>query len=332
MKVAIDEARTKLTALLASTGADPGDVSTMVDMRMEYDLHNNRFSGFDEIEGLLTELSASRGKQYTVVVDQPSMKLLQGNGRSARLIGMDAAHLVATMAKEHGIALVGIYDATYHGILETYARVIARHDLIGLVGANGGPRGVVPFGGKKDLFGTNPLAYAIPTLDMPIVFDAATSKYPYGAIRQARARNEELPAGSFLDDDGNYTRDPNQATRIVPFGEHKGYAINLLLEVMTGAMVRSLNGPLQTGNPSELGSFFIAIDPARFTPIEDFKRAVSELATEIEGVEPAEGATGVFVPGFRGERAKRAMVEKGEMEVDDAAWQKFLAVYSAHVH
>lgn len=76
---------------------------------------------------------------------------------------------------------------------------------------------MVPHGGKRDVMGTNPLAYGIPTHDDPIVFDAATATHAWRLIGQARERGELLPAG-YLDRDGRETRDPAEAVAILPFG------------------------------------------------------------------------------------------------------------------
>lgn len=327
MKIPISQAKERLTKLLKTSGASDQDVNTMVDMRLEYDFHKNTFSGFEEIESIIEELKCSKDIHYEIVVNKPSVKLINGNGRSAKLVGMEVVELVSKMAKETGIGMVGIYNSTYHGILETYTRAIANHNLIGIVAANGGPQGVVPYGGNKDIFGTNPISYAIPSTDLPIVFDGATAKYAYGSIRLAKKRGQKLPENSYLNKDGKYTTDPNEATKIVPFGEHKGYAINLLLEVLTGSFVRAKMGLMQS-KENELGSFFIALDPSTFTPIEQFKQEVSQIIKEILAVSPAEGFKNVSVPGLRGEEAKQKMIQEGYIEIDDLEWKSFEKLYN----
>lgn len=326
-KILIQQARAMLADLLKRSGASDHDIQTMVMMRLEYEFHQNLFSGFDEIEKIIEELKASKDVAHEIVVDRPAMKLINGHGRSARLIGMDACELVSQMAKEQGIALVGIYNTTYHGILETYSRAIAAHDLIGVVSANGGPQGVVPFNGSKDIFGTNPISYGIPTDGFPIVFDGATAKYAYGTIRLAKEQHKQLPSESYISKDGKYTTDPNEAIAIVPFGEHKGYAINLLLEILTGSLVRGNMGMLQQ-KESELGSVFIAIDPSAFVPIDEFKSSASQLVKEIQSVKPIQEGREVRVPGYKGEMEKQRMIEEGVIEVDDTVWDKFERIYS----
>lgn len=326
MRIPIREARQKLIGILATSGASKIDVETMTEIMMEYDFHNNTFSGFSGVEYRRDQLRDSKNKKHHIVVDKPSIKLIDANGRSAILEGMAAVDLVCNMTKRTGIAMVGIYNATYHEGMEAYARKIAAQDLIGLVSANGGPAGVVPFGGTKAIFGTNPIGYGIPSNDLPIVFDAATGKYPYGSIRIARKLKRVLPESSYFDKEGHLTTDPEKAVAIVPFGEHKGYAINLMLEVLTGLFVRAKSG-LMIKSEKDLGSFFIAIDPSVFVPLKEFKANVSKLIEEINAVAPMPGFDAVYVPGHRGEEAKQRMLKEGYIEIADYIWMEFEELY-----
>lgn len=330
MRVRVLEARQKLIGILATSGASKIDVETMGEVMMEYDFHNNTFSGFSGVEYRRDQLRDSKNKKHRMVVDKPSMKLIDANGRSAILEGAAAVDLVCKMAKKTGIAMVGIYNATYHEGMEHYARKIAARDLIGIVSANGGPAGVVPYGGTKAIFGTNPIGYGIPSNDLPIVFDAATGKYPYGSIRIARKLKRVLPEFSYFDKEGRMTTDPEKAVAIVPFGEHKGYAINLLLEVMTGCLVRAKSG-LLIKSEKDLGSFFIAIDPSVFIPMKEFKANISKLIQEIKAVKPMSGFDAVYVPGHRGEEAKQHMLKEGYIEIADYIWKEFEELYKKTV-
>lgn len=123
-------------------------------------------------------------------------------------------------ARTQGIYAFGIYDSTYNDFFEVFCRRIAAQDCIAMIFENGGPQGVVPHGGTRDVTGTNPLAYGIPTHGDPIVFDAATAMHAYGLIGQARERGTELPPG-YVDREGRATADPHQAYAILPFGGYK---------------------------------------------------------------------------------------------------------------
>jgi LDH2 family malate/lactate/ureidoglycolate dehydrogenase len=330
MQVPVSEMKKKFKEVLMTSGAEEKDVDVMVDLRLEQDLHHNYFSGLGEVETSLKELEESKGKQHTFEVDKPAIKLVNCNGRAAGLVCADLLPTLYDMARQQGIGLIGYYNGGYQSMPEYFARKIAAQDLVGLLSGAGGPQSVVPYGGSKDIMGTNPLAYGIPTNSLPIVFDAATAKYPYGSIRITKERGQKLPERSYLDKEGNWTTDPAVATSIIPFGEHRGYAINLLLEVLDGALMRAKSGLLQK-DENDLGGFLIAIDPAAFGSLEEFKAQTTKLAEDIEAVKPAEGFSEVRVPGYKGERFKQKAVADDSIEVEDAVWHKFEAQYAKHV-
>jgi LDH2 family malate/lactate/ureidoglycolate dehydrogenase len=326
MRVQFDHMKNMLREAYATSGADQKDIETMLFVELEQDLRGNLFSCLAKVQEVVEELRESKDKMYTVEVNLPGVKLLNGNGRNAKLVGLGMANMAAEMAKKQGIAMVALHNAGYHHMLEPYARAIAAEGLVGIVSSNGGPQGVAPFGGRTDVLGTNPLSFAIPTNDEPVVFDGATAKYAYGSIAIAKRRGTKLPENAYLDADGEWTTDAHKAVAIIPFGEHKGYAINMLLDVMTGCLIRGKSG-LQVAGEDDLGSIMIAIDPAAFGSAQDFKNATSQLVKDIQAVKPAEGFSDVRVPGFTGEAHKRRVLQTGEIEIEDAVWSAFVAAY-----
>ncbi len=323
MKISISRARELLRETLATSGATDREVELFAEIRLERDLRGNTFSGFENISEVIGQLKKSKSLSTTLTVDKPALRLVDANQKSAILVAFEQIDSLVNMTTQCGIATLGIFNSTYRGSLDIYARAIADKNLIAIVSANGGPQGVVPFGGKQDIFGTNPIAFGIPTLSEPVVFDAATAKYAYGSIRLAKERGETLPAESYFDKEGNLTQDPNKARSIVPFGEHKGYAINLLLEVLTGALVRAKSG-LSVKSESDLGSIMIAIDPSSFGPLDIFLKETSKLVEDILNVEPAIGFSSVEVPGYRSSKLRKHHLDSNEIEISDNVWEDFV--------
>lgn len=331
MKVEFKKAQQMLEEILKASGASAEDAKTILDLSIEESLLGTLFSVFvkGNANSELKALKSSIGTKEEIIVDMPSLKLIKGNGRSAELItAQTAIPLITKMAKAQGIAIVGIFDSTYNGSLETFARIIAAEDLIGIMSSNGGPQGVVPFGGKKDIFGTNPLSYAVPTNSAPIAFDAATAQFAYGNIKIAKEDDKDLPANTYLTKEGEFTTDPNVAHSLIPFGGYKGYAINLLLEILTGMMVQAKSGLDQEGHESEIGTIIIAIDPSAFGDVNMFKSSASKLVSDIEAVPAIDTSKPVRVPGRRGEKMKQEILSTGLIEVAESSWAKFEASYA----
>jgi L-2-hydroxycarboxylate dehydrogenase (NAD+) len=327
MNIPIAELKEKIVTYLTTSGFNEQDSDTLSELVIEQELVGNQFSAVGELPGKHSRIidNVSNG-EAEVVVTKPAMKLIKGNGRSAPLITADNLDEVITNAKQQGIYALGIYDSTYNDFFDVFCRRVAAQDCIGIIVENGGPQGVVPFGGRKDVTGTNPLAYGIPTNKYPIVFDAATAMHAYGRIRQSKESGEQLPDNAYVDKEGNITTDPNVAYAVLPFGGFKGYAINLLIEVLTTNLVRSKGGLDQPAdNQRHIGTFIIVIDPAAFGDISEFKTATTKLADDILAVEPVNPDEPVRVPGFRGAKRREDFLASGIIEIEDEGWQKFSA-------
>jgi LDH2 family malate/lactate/ureidoglycolate dehydrogenase len=327
MKITIPELHQKVTVFFQEHGLNEKDAQTMSELIVEQELIGNRFGPVGELKGKHARLVDNLGNaKEEVAVTKSAAKLIRGNGRIAPLITADYLDEVVDKAKQQGIYALGIYDSTYNDFFDVFCRRVAAKDCIGVIVESGGPQGVVPFGGKSDVTGTNPLAYGIPTNNYPIVFDAATAMHAYGAIRQAKERGEKLPDNAYVDKEGNITTDPNIAYAVLPFGGFKGYAINLLIEVLTTSLVRSKGGLDQpTDNQRNIGTFIIVIDPAAFGEIDAFKESTTKLAQDILSVEPLDAENPVRVPGFRGAERREKFMKAGEIEIADEDWQKFAA-------
>lgn len=326
MNVTITELRAKLNEYLRKNGLADKDVHTLTDLVVEQELVGNQFDPLAELPGRVGEIVKYATALPEAVIDKPSVKLVKGNGRFAPLITADYLEEMVSAAKRQGIFAFGLYDSTYNDFFAVFCQRIAARDCIAIIVENGGPQGVVPFGGKKDVLGTNPLAYGVPTQTSPIVFDAATAMYAYGRIRQAKERHEQLPDDAFLDDSGAITTDPEKAVAILPFGGYKGYAINLLVDILSGALVRGKSGldqPLDSAR--YIGTLIVVIDPASFGDLKAFKDATSKLTDDLLAVPPSNPAQPVRVPGFRGAARRQADEAAGTLEISDEVWHQFIA-------
>jgi L-2-hydroxycarboxylate dehydrogenase (NAD+) len=325
MKIPISELKEAVTAYLKSTGLNENDSATMAELVVEQELVGNQFSAVGELAGKhLRLLGNNNNAEIEEVATKQAMKLIKGNGRPAPLITADKLEDVISSAKQQGIYALGIYDSTYNEFFDVFCRRIAAQDCIGIIVENGGPQGVTPFGGKTDVTGTNPIAYGIPTDSYPIIFDAATAMHAYGLIRQAKEKGTRLPDNAYVDKEGSITTDPEVAYAVLPFGGFKGFGINLLIDVLSGSLVRGKSGLDQPLDSQRyIGTLMIVIDPAAFGDITDFKGSTSKLAQDILAVEPIDPSQPVRVPGFRGAKRREQFEKDGFIEIQDEEWEKF---------
>jgi uncharacterized oxidoreductase len=229
-------------------------------------------------------------------------------------------------ARRNGMAAAGFRNSSGVVVLNPWCEGLARRDLIGVAMFNGGTRCVVPFGGTQGVFGTLPLAYAIPTADKPIILDMAMSEIPFFQIDNAKRKGEPLPERSAVDHNGIPTTDASAAldddgaSNLLPLGGgYKGYGLVMLIEILTGSLVRSLLSTKQTPgwHPPDYGGFLCAVDIAGFTDPTRFKQEVSEMCAELRRQKPAQGHREVTVPGDRGSRKATEARKAGWIAVED---------------
>ncbi len=331
MKISIGEAKQKIHDYLKLVGMSDHDSSLLSEVILEQEMIGNQFSPVGELSGKHSRLIDNiENVKEEIVVNKPALQLIKGNGRLAPLITADHLDEMVDKAKTQGIYALGIYDSTYNDFFDVFCRRIVEKDCIAIIVENGGPQGVVPYGGKKDVTGTNPIAYGIPTHKYPIIFDAATAMHAYGRIKQAKENNEKLPDDAYLDKEGNITTDPNIAYAILPFGGFKGYAINLLIDVLSGALVRGRSGLDQPLDSQRyIGTLIIVIDPAAFGELKDFKDATTKLVEDILAVPPIDPSQPVRVPGVRGSIRLEKFEKEGSLEIEAKDWNKFIKAFDA---
>jgi uncharacterized oxidoreductase len=187
--------------------------------------------------------------------------------------------------------------------------MLSQKSLVSIMWCNGGPN-VAAHGGKTRLFGTNPFAAGIPTGDENIVIDFATASSAEGKIRAANVNGLKVPEGLIVKADGSPTTEPADfyaGGAILPFGGHKGYCLNLLIELLGGALSGahpSMNDSYGNGN----GTVLIAMDPEFFIGTDQFLQDINQATEVIKNAPPADPNKPILLPGEveELERAKNA--------------------------
>jgi delta1-piperideine-2-carboxylate reductase len=245
-----------------------------------------------------------------------------GNGFSQMAL-KEAAPMLTARARETGIALLAIRNG--HNFASLYADIepLAEQGLVALSFANSRSH-LVPAGGTRKLFGSNPMAFATPRGDgPPLVFDQASTVMSQGEVIVAAERGHAVPDGVGQDRDGRPTNDPHailDGGALLPFGGHKGSSIALMIELLAAALTGATFGfedesaRYPGAKTSRAGQVVIAIDPAR-TAGDAFARRVEELLARVSSNGEAR------LPGQR-RLAARAAAERDGIPVSREALER----------
>lgn len=317
MKVKISDLKAKMLQAMITRGLSQKEAEIIVEPFIEAELRGKRTHGINKFF-VIDEGLASRGKPE-VVRDKFNYTLIDGHKEMGFICADMATEIVIKKAKEFGNAMVGVTNAFYFSVLWPYARKIAQEGLIGIIMKNGGPAGVSAYGGADPIMGINPLAISIPTKEEPIILDMAAAKKTWGEINLAKVEKRELDENTFIDKEGNFTTDPSLVEAIVPFGGAKGYGLNLMIEIFTGAFIGAKMG-LQVKEVYETGTFFMAFSPEMFTEMNEFYENVEVLKHELKSSRPLNGFSQVYLPGEQGSMRLKQAQAKGEIEIKDQIW------------
>jgi len=196
---------------------------------------------------------------------------LDGDDGHGIVIMTKATECAIDLAKESGVGIVGIQNTSHCGAIGLYSRQITNSGMVGIVFTHSDSL-VVPFGGNKPFFGTNPISVAFPTEDNlePICLDMATSVVPWNYIINARREKQNIDKGIGVDKNGNESIIPNDVVGVYPMAGHKGYGLAFVIDLLCGPLNGMNFGPNMTSmykdldKKRKLGSLVIAIDPQRF--------------------------------------------------------------------
>jgi LDH2 family malate/lactate/ureidoglycolate dehydrogenase len=259
--------------------------------------------------------------------------LVERNGAVVRVAGgwcfgqlaaREGALRVADAAQETGVAVATVTEVHHVGRLGEYVELGAAGGLVVLGFCSSGPAGgrVAPFGGKRAMLATNPLAYAVPAGSRPpIVADFSTSAAAEGKVRLMHQNGLETPDGWLIDVEGRPTRDPGAlyaGGALLPAGGHRGYALGLLVELLGGALAGA--GCALLGEAPGNGLVLVALDPGAWRSRDGFLAEVDAVAEALAATEPADGVDRVRLPGEpEGEIEATRRVDG--IPIPDATWQ-----------
>jgi LDH2 family malate/lactate/ureidoglycolate dehydrogenase len=245
-----------------------------------------------------------------LVVDGGAIAVVDGCDGVGQVIAAHAMSEAIKRAKLHGIGAVAVRNSGHFGTAMYYTRMASDDGCVGFMSTNASPA-MAPWGGREKLIGTNPWSLAAPAgRYAPMMLDIANTAVARGKLYLARQRGESIPEGWAIDPEGRPTTDPiaGIAGNILPFAEHKGYAIAVMMDVLSGVLSGShfggdVIGPYVAEGRSGVGHLAIALNIESFRPLASFCNDMERLVERIKAVRRTEGTDEIFYPGEREARA-----------------------------
>ena len=248
-----------------------------------------------------------------VVRDDGAMALFDSGQCLGHYVATLAMRTAIAKARAYGIGIATVRNSSHFGAAANYSMMALEHDMIGVATTNSAFIAMVPTFGRAPKLSTNPISFAAPAgRHAPFVLDMATTTVAFGKLRIASRWGKPIPSGWALDDDGDPTTDPDVAMKhrlqtplggTRELGSHKGYGLAVMVDILSGILPGAVYGDLYVRTDraerklQDTGHCFIAIDPARFRPLADFKRDMDDFFDSLKSTPTAEGHDRVYVAG-----------------------------------
>ena len=186
-------------------------------------------------------------------------------------------------AKKTGIGLVAVKNSGHYGLSGYYVE-----------------RAV---GGKKSVFGTNPICFGTQTNNkVPFILDTSMSMINRGKIRIAEKLGKKIPYGVALNKFGKPTTNAKEALAGVqlPIAGFRGSGLAWMVDILTGVFVGSNHGgkvkdPFDDfSGPQNIGHLFLAFKDNLF--VKDYKKEIKKNIKRIKKIPNLKGQK-IFYPG-----------------------------------
>ena len=232
-----------------------------------------------------------------------------------------------TSARELGVAVAAVTNSYHFGAAIYHLEAVAAAGMVGLAFSNS-PAAINAWGGKRPLFGTNPIAAMFPRRGSePLAIDLALSEVARGKLMVAAKEGKAIPVGWALDEDGQPTTDPARGLKgsMAPAGGVKGAMLALTVELLVTAFTGAQFGFEADsffevpGNRPKLGQLFLVIDPAAMGGGDVFAERIETLVTAMLADD------GVRLPGARRYALARKAASEG-LNVSDATLAQMRAL------
>jgi LDH2 family malate/lactate/ureidoglycolate dehydrogenase len=304
-------------------GVSPEDARITADVLVQANLRGIDSHGVARlaryVDGLRDGVMVAKPREE-ITVETPTTVTLDAGAGLGQPVSHRAMTMVLDKARAYGCGFATVRNSNHYGIAGYYAMMALDEDMIGISTTNAAVL-VVPTFGRDAVYGTNPIALAVPAgEERPFVMDMATSTVPRGKLEVYHRAGKSLPLGWATDERGLPTADASRVLDnfvrragggLLPLGGageefsgYKGYGLGMMVEILSAvlpgaAFLTSVYPKDAAGKPqpADLGHFFGAWRIDAFRPVADFKAGMDDLIRELKAGNLAEGAERIYIHG-----------------------------------
>ena len=308
VRVGIDPMRATVEDIFRKMGMSDADAEQSADVLLYADIRGIDSHG---VSNMLRQYVADFGAgninprpDWKIIREAPAVATIDGDRGHGLVLGPIAMKIAIERAKTYGIGAVTVGNSRHSGAAAYHAAMALEHGMVGLAMTTGSLNMAPTFAAQR-LVGLNPIACAVPTLEMPpFVFDAAMSAVASNKIRLAKRLGAKTLPGWIAELDGtpimeereipeDFMMLPSGGTRET--GSHKSYGLAVMVEVLTSALAGTGAGPHRRAGISH---HMVAYNIEAFADLDAFKRDMDDYMRSLASAPTAPGADRVLYAGL----------------------------------
>ncbi|MFY0692171.1 MAG: Ldh family oxidoreductase [Paracoccaceae bacterium] len=247
-----------------------------------------------------------------------AISTMDGQGGMGQVVAKAAMDHAIAQAKTHGIGAVAVRNSGHFGTAMYFTKMAADAGCVGFISTNASPA-MAPWGGIEKRVGNNPWSWAAPAgSHPPLMLDVANTAVARGKLYLAEKKGENIPESWAIDANGNATIDPAAgiAGTILPMGGHKGYAISVAMDMLSGVLTgsrfgRSVTGPYVAEGVSGVGHMVMAIDIAACRPLSEFNVDMDRMIADLKATPRRADVPEIHYPGELEARSDQRLRQSG---------------------
>jgi ureidoglycolate dehydrogenase (NAD+) len=266
--------------------------------------------------------------RYRYTATAPSTGKLDADHTFGHAAGAEGMLKAIELARVSGMGAVAVYNSTHFGAAAYFSLLASAQNMIGMSFTHSTPH-MLTYGGVRPFFSTNPICFSAPCQEEPFCLDMATTLATWNRLSPYRASRKQIPSDWACDAEGNPTTDPNQVAALLPIGGYKGFGLSMMVDILCSLLTGMPFGRNVTqmyaepiGQKRYLGHFFMAIDIARFTDIDTFKKRLQEMMDAVRN-EPAKDPESPIMVAGDPEKANYAIRTEMGIPVFRRTYEKF---------
>lgn len=309
MNYSVEELKARVAAIAVKAGIPEVDAKIISDVLVTTDIRGVHSHGVVRLARYIDCIRAGGIKpaaEMEILKESPSSLMVSAAGGLGIPAAKKTMDRLLEKAETAAISVATVNHSDHYGAAGYYSMMAADRGFVGFSMSNTCPL-LAPTGGRAAAIGNNPFAYSAPGAKYrAVLFDICMSKVAAGKLVIAAEAGQSIPEGLILTKDGKPTTDPNEIWKdavMLPFAEHKGYGLAVMVELMTAALgmsgmmsgVHSWN--MQPGRDADTGHTFIVINPDFFGGREAFKANTDKMIDELKRCPTVEGTSEILYPG-----------------------------------